>query len=932
MLDLFEKHIDTDRLLRDTEVIYRHDQWSSFDQYARTAAFLVEAFGQAGADEVDRIPIPCDGQYEFGDWVMPLAWDAEDGTLELLDDSGRPEVLLADYRAVPNNLVRWCRPTAEGGETLPIVHLPDPDRPDAWREADVAGKLVFIHKAPFLAEVIPAVRHGAAGIVSDYSSAAREHPTWVQWQNAYTANMLWGTTKRDTPLLGFMISPERGEQLRRRLQDAAGPLSARARVKARFYEGTTDVVTAAITGSERPDQEIVFYSHVYECHIDDNAASAALQIEMARVLSRLVAEGTLPRPRRTIRFMAGWEWIGSEYYARFHKGDTRWLGSVCIDGVGLARRFSPAPFVPRLSPFCSRTYADVSFMRHWRRTARQYSHPFVAETGEYQSSSDTIWADPALGGTSNVYPDQTPGLIWHKSHSTAEQIDSDAARRLGACLLAWATELATADTQVARDLSQAAFTEAETAIHDYVGGFDFDRRDTSRAREQFAREIGILRDVGQEMIDTSELAEDDEHIRGTIEQLDRVVEQVQTQADGTLARIEGQVESWEASRPRDLRRDRDQRIAANIVPERLVKGGPWSFSRISEDERLGMTEPGIRKGLLWYLMDGQRSLLEVARHVEFEQGEPLDLRGIVRALRVLERGGYVRLSYHKTFTRDELAADLRTLGIVEGDTLLLHPSLTSIGPVEGGPEAVFGALEEVLGESGTLALPSFAFNVASQYPEPYDPRHTPSRVGALTDLFWRRDGVRRGRHPSHALAARGRHAARLVEDNVRYSPYDIRGAFGKLYAMDAKIVLMGCSLAPNSMLHALEDWADLPSMFPEAYHYVDEAGRRVEVTYQKEPQRHRNFYTVETSQYEREFRNRGLIREGDIGLARTFVMSARAVMDTGMALIRDGNVDVLYCQPNACPDCRQTRADIQAEWTFPDRILEAMNRLADTSD
>ena len=34
-------------------------------------------------------------------------------------------------------------------------------------------------------------------------------------------------------------------------------------------------VTAALTGSERPQEEIVCYAHVYECQIDDNATSAA---------------------------------------------------------------------------------------------------------------------------------------------------------------------------------------------------------------------------------------------------------------------------------------------------------------------------------------------------------------------------------------------------------------------------------------------------------------------------------------------------------------------------------------------------------------------------------------------------------------------------------------------------------------------------------
>ena len=69
---------------------------------------------------------------------------------------------------------------------------------------------------------------------------------------------------------------------------------------------------------------------------------------------------------------------------------------------------------------------------------------------------------------------------------------------------------------------------------------------------------------------------------------------------------------------------------------------------------------------------------------------------------------------HKTetpVTVESLQADFEVLGIEKGMTLLVHSSLSAMGWVCGGPVAVIIALQEVLGETGTLVntrrLPEF---------------------------------------------------------------------------------------------------------------------------------------------------------------------------------------------------------------------------------
>ena len=60
---------------------------------------------------------------------------------------------------------------------------------------------------------------------------------------------------------------------------------------------------------------------------------------------------------------------------------------------------------------------------------------------------------------------------------------------------------------------------------------------------------------------------------------------------------------------------------------------------------------------------------------------------------------------HKTetpVTVESLQADFEALGIEKGMVLLVHSSLSAMGWVCGGPVAVIIALQEVLGETGTL--------------------------------------------------------------------------------------------------------------------------------------------------------------------------------------------------------------------------------------
>jgi aminoglycoside 3-N-acetyltransferase len=88
------------------------------------------------------------------------------------------------------------------------------------------------------------------------------------------------------------------------------------------------------------------------------------------------------------------------------------------------------------------------------------------------------------------------------------------------------------------------------------------------------------------------------------------------------------------------------------------------------------------------------------------------------------------------YRREHLTQDFINLGIEKGDTLFIHSSFKSLGPIEGGAKAVISALEAVVGRDGLILMPSFSLlpsraeRIAS-----WNIRMTPSTVGWLSEFF-----------------------------------------------------------------------------------------------------------------------------------------------------------------------------------------------------
>jgi aminoglycoside 3-N-acetyltransferase len=177
-----------------------------------------------------------------------------------------------------------------------------------------------------------------------------------------------------------------------------------------------------------------------------------------------------------------------------------------------------------------------------------------------------------------------------------------------------------------------------------------------------------------------------------------------------------------------------------------------------------------------------------------------------------------------------LAADLAALGLTPGATVLAHSSLSALGWVAGGAEAVVAALLAVLGGEGTLVVPSFStgrtdparwenppvpeswWPVIRAETPPYDPRVSSTRqMGAVVDCVLRWPGARRSAHPHLSFAAVGPRAVEVLEPHAL--PYGLgeESPLARLYDGGAYVLLLGVGHANNSSLHLAELRAEYPA-------------------------------------------------------------------------------------------------------------------------
>jgi len=167
--------------------------------------------------------------------------------------------------------------------------------------------------------------------------------------------------------------------------------------------------------------------------------------------------------------------------------------------------------------------------------------------------------------------------------------------------------------------------------------------------------------------------------------------------------------------------------------------------------------------------------------------------------------------------RSTLAASFRHAGLHEGAVVMVHASLKGIGYVEGGAETVILALQDVVGQEGTLVFPAFTIRnsmleTMQDSNRIFDAKHDDTTVGAITNFFRKMPGVYRSLHPTHSVAAWGKNAEWLTQDHhLAPDNFGKQTPFGKLLSLNAMLMGIGISYGPVTYYHVFED------LYPEKF-------------------------------------------------------------------------------------------------------------------
>ena len=171
-------------------------------------------------------------------------------------------------------------------------------------------------------------------------------------------------------------------------------------------------------------------------------------------------------------------------------------------------------------------------------------------------------------------------------------------------------------------------------------------------------------------------------------------------------------------------------------------------------------------------------------------------------------------------TKETLKKEFENLGLMSGDTVLVHSSMSSIGWVCGEERTVIEGLIDVLGSGGTLCMPAHSggnsdpadwmnppvpkewFEVIYNNMPAFDPDINPTRgIGRIAEQFRLYPGTKRSNHPQTSFCAMGKYADEITRGHVLTPQLGPDTPLGKLYQLEAKVLLLGVGYDSCTSFH-----------------------------------------------------------------------------------------------------------------------------------
>lgn len=529
----------------------------------------------------------------------------------------------------------------------------------------VEGRLVLTNGDVHRVHDLAVVERGALGLIFDGMFVRPPNLLEGELDYALKYTSFWWNPG-DQLGYGWVLTPRTGRELRKMLSEGK-TIKIRGMVDAELYDGYLDNAVATIPG--KTEEEIIIIGHI--CHpepsANDNASGAGAAIEAARALNKLIRDGALDKPKRTIRFTLVPEMSGTYSYLVEREDDIpRMVAGFNLDMVGEDQDKTGSVLTIHKTPDSLPSYvnavAEATFEEAQKEISAFGSEPTTASfrhaVEKFSSGSDHyIYSDPTVG-VPCLMMIQWPDKFYHTSADTIDKVSPHSLAKVATMAATYAYFLANAgEAEAPWIASQVAGRERRDIIKvvqeviDKVATGNMDPKKVVKQRDWLKRKLDYDTEIGAEALRSIK------RIAPSCESaIDPMISKLKALADEEydhavkvledLAKKQGITELPEYN-PKEEPDDADK------VPEKLyrgpVSGRSWIAKLSKEDKeafRAMNKKHGIEYGgpstLALYWTDGERSISEISRMVELESGST-NLEYLVEYYGFLVKMGLVKL-------------------------------------------------------------------------------------------------------------------------------------------------------------------------------------------------------------------------------------------------------------------------------------------------
>jgi len=336
------------------------------------------------------------------------------------------------------------------------VILEDGEYSSEYENIDVKDKIVLTKGDIKIVYNLAVEKFGAIGIIFDGMKEVKPIRHRMDIPDAVQYSSFWWT-KKDKKCFGFVLSPKEGERLRKlikeRIKNNESPIRVKAKVDSKFYEGNIEVVSAIIPGET--EEEIIIISHL--CHpqgtANDNASGSAVNLKIAGTINKLINEGKLQKPKRSIRFLWVPEMTGTfAFLAAKEERIPKMIAAINLDMVGENQDICKSSFLIERTPDANSSFVNDLVERIRDEFTKDTKNPFGAgrfasfkyATTPFSGGSDHyILSDPTVGISCPMLI-QWPDKFYHTSLDTLEKVDPEMLRKIGVIAATYSYFLANA--------------------------------------------------------------------------------------------------------------------------------------------------------------------------------------------------------------------------------------------------------------------------------------------------------------------------------------------------------------------------------------------------------------------------------------------------------------------------------------------------------